>query len=73
MVQPLTVGSLNLRGGTQTHVDLGTGGPQIDMTLRNEFFWTNSEKFVPNIGQPQERKSVITKDVSGVDSCIFRK
>ena len=43
---------------------------------RNEFFWnilTHSEKFVPTIGQPQERKSVTTKDISGVQSCISRK
>ena len=32
-----------------------------------------SEKFVPTIGQPHERKSVTTTDVSGVLSCISRK
>ena len=42
----------------------------------NEFFgniWNHSEKFVPTTGQPQERKSVTTKGISGVDSCISRK
>ena len=45
------------------------GSPQ------NAFFWNiwiDSEKFVPTIGQPHERKSVTTKDISGVHSCISR-
>ena len=32
-----------------------------------------SEKFVPTIGQPHERKPVTTKDLSGVYSCISRE
>ena len=35
--------------------------------------WTHSEKFVLTIGQPHKRKSVTTKDVCGVHSCISRK
>ena len=32
-----------------------------------------SDKFVPTIGQPHERKPVTTKDLSGVQCCISRE
>ena len=35
--------------------------------------WTLSEKSVPTIDQPQEGKSVTTKDISGVHSGVSRK
>ena len=35
--------------------------------------WTHSEKFVLTVGQPHERKSVTTKDISGVHSCVSRE
>ena len=38
----------------------------------SEIFGPISEKFVPTIGQPHE-KTVTTKDISGVHSCISRK
>ena len=44
--------------------------------LGTNFFWnirTHSEKFVPTIGQPHKWKSVTTKDIGGVHSCISRK
>ena len=38
----------------------------------SEIFGPTLKKFVPTTGQPHERKSVTTKDVSGVHGCISR-
>ena len=39
----------------------------------SEIFGPTLKKFVPTEDQPHKRKSVTTKDVSGVHSCISRQ
>ena len=46
------------------------GSPQNEFS---ELFGPTLKKFFSTIGQPHKRKSVTTKDISGVHSCITRK
>ena len=58
-------------GSVMRTVTFNLDPPKIGSPLERIFiFQTHSEKFVPAIGQPHKRKSVTTKNISGVHSWV---